>query len=146
MFKAMIFKELCRKYRIMKLKWLFPVFLLLGGFFLVQACHTSKNVPTSDSSYACPMHPEITGKKGDHCSKCQMALTESEAPAVFCCPIHKECSSKLSGKCPKCGTPMEQPVQPYTCPMHPEQKGKKGDRCPKCNMLLEQKKPSKGMG
>jgi hypothetical protein len=27
--------------------------------------------------YACPMHPEITGKKGDTCSKCGMELTES---------------------------------------------------------------------
>jgi len=26
--------------------------------------------------YACPMHPEITGQKGDKCSKCGMELTE----------------------------------------------------------------------
>ena len=26
-------------------------------------------------TYACPMHPEITGKKGDKCSKCGMKLT-----------------------------------------------------------------------
>ena len=26
--------------------------------------------------YACPMHPEIQGKKGEECSKCGMALTE----------------------------------------------------------------------
>lgn len=26
--------------------------------------------------YACPMHPEVTGNKGDKCSKCGMALTE----------------------------------------------------------------------
>lgn len=123
-----------------------PMFLLLGGFFLFASCKASKNAGNGDSSYACPMHPEVTGKKGDHCSICHMALTESHAPAVFCCPIHKECTSKMSGKCPKCGTPMEQPVQPYSCPMHPDQKGKKGDRCPKCNMLLEQPKPGKGMG
>jgi hypothetical protein len=24
--------------------------------------------------FACPMHPEITGKEGDKCSKCGMAL------------------------------------------------------------------------
>ena len=28
------------------------------------------------AAYACPMHPEITGKKGDACSKCGMDLTE----------------------------------------------------------------------
>ena len=26
--------------------------------------------------YACPMHPEVQGKKDDKCSKCGMALTE----------------------------------------------------------------------
>ena len=28
--------------------------------------------------YACPMDPEITGKKGDKCSKCGMALVEKK--------------------------------------------------------------------
>lgn len=28
----------------------------------------------SDSVYACPMHPEITGEQGDQCSKCGMPL------------------------------------------------------------------------
>ncbi len=129
----------------MKSKLFFSI-LLLGGLVLFQACHSSKKASVTESTYTCPMHPEVTGKKGDKCSKCHMALTESHAPAMFCCPIHKECTSKMSGNCPKCGTPMEQPIQPYTCPMHPEQKGKKGDRCPKCNMPLEQKKPGKGMG
>ena len=26
--------------------------------------------------YTCPMHPEVTGKKGDECPKCGMKLTE----------------------------------------------------------------------
>jgi len=130
----------------MNSKLILPILLLLSGLFFAQACKSSKNTQASDTSYACPMHPEITGKKGDTCSKCHMALVESHAPAVFCCPIHKECTSKMSGKCPKCGTPMEQPVQPHSCPMHPEQKGKKGDRCPKCNMEMEMPKPGKGVG
>lgn len=35
------------------------------------------------ANYACPMHPEETGKKGDRCSKCGMYLEEvkPEAPA-----------------------------------------------------------------
>ena len=28
--------------------------------------------------YACPMHPEVTGKKGDKCSKCEMDLVAQE--------------------------------------------------------------------
>ena len=27
-----------------------------------------------ETAYACPMHPEITGKEGDTCSKCGMPL------------------------------------------------------------------------
>jgi hypothetical protein len=29
--------------------------------------------------YACPMHPEVTGKEGDKCPKCGMALVHSDA-------------------------------------------------------------------
>ncbi|MFN8283339.1 MAG: DUF3347 domain-containing protein [Chitinophagales bacterium] len=42
-----------------------------------QAKEASDNtVEQSDQLYACPMHPEVTGKKGDNCSKCGMGLTE----------------------------------------------------------------------
>lgn len=42
-----------------------------------QAKETSDNtVEQSDQLYACPMHPEVTGNKGDKCSKCGMELTE----------------------------------------------------------------------
>lgn len=40
----------------------------------------TENIETSSDSteklYACPMHPEVTGKKDDTCSKCGMELTE----------------------------------------------------------------------
>ncbi len=32
-----------------------------------------------DQTYACSMHPEITGNKGDKCSKCGMELTAVES-------------------------------------------------------------------
>ena len=34
------------------------------------------NIPvdSTQTAYACPMHPEVTGKEGDKCSKCNMAL------------------------------------------------------------------------
>ncbi|WP_406843463.1 DUF3347 domain-containing protein [Flavobacterium soyae] len=35
-----------------------------------------KTTQTDSQLYACSMHPEITGKKGDTCSKCGMELTE----------------------------------------------------------------------
>lgn len=65
------------------------------------------------AAYACPMHPEETGKKGDKCSKCGMALE----------PV------KQSGK------KMDMAAM-ASCPMHPEVTGKEGDKCPKCGMAL----------
>jgi hypothetical protein len=53
--------------------------------FLFTACNQKNkqaeatNHETAKSSselYACSMHPEITGKKGEACSKCGMELTE----------------------------------------------------------------------
>lgn len=32
--------------------------------------------PKVDTKYACPMHPEVTGKANDKCSKCGMSLKE----------------------------------------------------------------------
>ncbi|MGV9012513.1 MAG: heavy metal-binding domain-containing protein [Flavobacteriales bacterium] len=29
---------------------------------------------SKEMAYACPMHPEVTGKEGDKCSKCGMYL------------------------------------------------------------------------
>ena len=37
---------------------------------------TSEKTETASQLYACSMHPEVTGKKGDKCSKCGMELTE----------------------------------------------------------------------
>ncbi|MFV5691573.1 DUF3347 domain-containing protein [Flavobacterium sp. LT1R49] len=56
--------------------------------FLFTACNQKSkqaettNPETTKSSselYACSMHPEITGKKGEACSKCGMELTEPVA-------------------------------------------------------------------
>lgn len=38
--------------------------------------NTSESKETASERYACSMHPEITGKKGDKCSKCGMELTK----------------------------------------------------------------------
>lgn len=36
--------------------------------------HEEKPMDSTTTAYACPMHPEITGKQGDKCSKCGMEL------------------------------------------------------------------------
>lgn len=63
--------------------------------------------------YACSMHPEVTGKKGDKCTKCGMEL---EKVAV--------------------ASPTENEI--YNCPMDTEITGKKGDKCSKCGMDLQE--------
>ncbi|MEK6783452.1 MAG: heavy metal-binding domain-containing protein [Bacteroidota bacterium] len=36
--------------------------------------HDDMKMDSTAMAYACPMHPEITGKEGDKCSKCEMKL------------------------------------------------------------------------
>jgi hypothetical protein len=42
----------------------------------------SESTESSSQLYACPMHPEVTGKQGDTCSKCGMKLTEPVTQTV----------------------------------------------------------------
>jgi hypothetical protein len=77
----------------MKKSFLFStlfVAVLLSASVVMSSCggsktenqeQTTEEQPTEDADmaeakYACPMHPEETGKKGDVCSKCNMALEE----------------------------------------------------------------------
>lgn len=77
----------------MKKSFLFSTLLaavLFSASILITSCggsktenqeQTTEEQPAEDADvaevkYACPMHPEITGKKGDVCSKCNMALEE----------------------------------------------------------------------
>ncbi len=46
----------------------------------VAADTMSTSAPQGDMVYACSMHPEVTGAKGDNCPKCGMALTEEVSP------------------------------------------------------------------
>jgi FtsP/CotA-like multicopper oxidase with cupredoxin domain len=59
------------------------------------------------SSYACPMHPEVTSTSPGTCPKCGMTLvpvqTEASAPSSYVCPMHPEVTSSEPGTCPKCG-------------------------------------------
>lgn len=43
------------------------------------AHHDEMKMDSTQMTYACPMHPEITGKEGDKCSKCGMKLEPVKA-------------------------------------------------------------------
>ncbi|MBV7316326.1 heavy metal-binding domain-containing protein [Shewanella sp. NIFS-20-20] len=120
------------------------------------------------AAYDCPMHPEVTGTKGDSGPKCGMDLEpaaksgKSACPskkncdkcpqakhghhgAAYDCPMHPEVTGTKGDSCPKCGMDLE-PVKAathYDCPMHPEVTGTKGDSCPKCGMDLEPQQSTK---
>ena len=41
--------------------------------------HAASTTTAQDPVYSCPMHPEVTGKAGDKCSKCGMDMTPVKA-------------------------------------------------------------------
>ena len=59
------------------------------------------------TSYACPMHPEVSSSEPGTCPKCGMQLlpARSDKPTVasYACPMHPEVTSPEAGTCPKCG-------------------------------------------
>lgn len=67
-------------YRSIK-KLLLPVLIAAGSLWV--SCNNTSTKPNdmekhqhaeTETIYACPMHPEVTGKKGEKCSKCGMEL------------------------------------------------------------------------
>jgi len=68
--------------------------LAVATVFLLPACNQTGKENTGQTKndseqtgghehvYACPMHPEVTGKEGDKCSKCGMALVHADESAV----------------------------------------------------------------
>ncbi|NRB22254.1 heavy metal-binding domain-containing protein [Shewanella sp.] len=93
--------------------------LILSAFFLISLVpavsahdhsqpqeHAQHHEMKAD--HACPMHPEVTGEKGDTYPKCGMNLTAAQGA----------------------------PTDTHACPMNPSITGKEGDTCPKCGMHL----------
>ena len=94
--------------------------MLLTGLALVlsimafSACkndhkHPAVQTAVANAAYTCPMHPEVTGKAGDSCSKCGMDLepAKADANAAYACPMHPEVTGKMGDKGPKCGMALE---------------------------------------
>lgn len=42
--------------------------------------HEGVPMDSMQTAYACPMHPEVTGKESDKCSKCGMKLEPIKSP------------------------------------------------------------------
>lgn len=76
------------------------------------------NGDTKMKDYACSMHPEMEGMKGDKCPKCNMEMTKKTNKemkiAIYACPMHPEVQGELNDKCSKCGMPLTEPVADKT--------------------------------
>jgi FtsP/CotA-like multicopper oxidase with cupredoxin domain len=76
---------------------------------------------TSASTYACPMHSEVTATEPATCPKCGMKLVAVPAgtPASYACPMHPDVTATEPGTCPQCGMKLvasDAPPQPAAEP------------------------------
>ncbi|MCK9607990.1 copper-transporting ATPase [Methylomonas lenta] len=67
---------------------------------------------TQESTYTCPMHPEIRQAQPGNCPKCGMTLEliiheGRQSQTEYVCPMHPEVVLKEPGSCPKCGMSLE---------------------------------------
>jgi FtsP/CotA-like multicopper oxidase with cupredoxin domain len=79
------------------------------GFTALTPLLYGDEIPPA-SSYACPMHPDVTAVEPGTCPRCGMQLLAVRAPV--------------------------EAVSAYACPMHPEVTGSGPETCPKCGMKL----------
>ena len=59
---------------------------IFAGTSVLTSCGSEENTENrehmTEEVYACPMHHNITGKKGDTCSECGMDLTSTKTDPV----------------------------------------------------------------
>jgi FtsP/CotA-like multicopper oxidase with cupredoxin domain len=53
------------------------------------------------SSYACPMHPDVTEPEPGTCPRCGMKLVA--VASSYTCPMHPDVTASEPGTCPQCG-------------------------------------------
>lgn len=90
----------------------------------------------ASSSYACPMHPEVTSSEPSRCPRCGMKLTATPTSAATLQHVEGDRASAPSNSVPSLGPTT------YACPMHPEVTGSGATECPLCGMWLSPTEPA----
>ena len=54
------------------------LFLAVSTTTSAQSSSKPSKEEAQKTTYSCPMHPKVTGKQGDKCSKCGMDLTKTD--------------------------------------------------------------------
>ena len=85
--------------------------------------------PSSQTTYTCPMHPEVKSGQPGKCPKCGMDLVPDTTSS-------EETPNDVIRDKPFTGQGKNQNQEVYTCPMHPEVVSDKPGNCPKCGMKL----------
>jgi FtsP/CotA-like multicopper oxidase with cupredoxin domain len=115
---------------------------ILGFYSLMPLLYGAGD--TSASTYACPMHPEVTATQPGTCPRCGMSLVAvlaETSASTYACPMHPEVTATQPGTCPRCGMRLvavlaETSASTYACPMHPEVTATEPGTCPQCGMRL----------
>lgn len=98
------------------MKKLFVLVLFLAGCYITFAQSDKaeksqkKTTPAKiQTTYSCPMHPDVTSNKPGKCTKCNMDLVGSKKEQMkkdvmktYTCTMHSEVTSEKPGTCPKC--------------------------------------------
>ncbi len=95
---------------------------VLAFYSLMPLLYGGDDTPAS--SYACPMHPEVTAAEPGTCPKCGMKLVA--VAVTYACPMHPQVTAAGPGVCPDCGmklVPGDAPLAPAAQPGQGEAHG-----------------------
>jgi len=138
------------------------IFLLLVAALVGTAAWSQKrtDLPAQNdssrmqTSYVCPMHPDVVSSVPGKCTKCHMDMVlnskekmKSDVTGAYVCPMHAEVLSDHSGTCAKCKSALvtnragsKGALSTYSCSMHKDVVSNQSGKCPVCGMALVDKK------
>ena len=119
---------------------------ILFACFLLEAigCERfSTSTASAGGSWACPMHPQVTGDKAQPCPICGMKLELRHGGGAYLCPQDAGTGAEgavgvAPGKCKVCGRALQPAtaILTYDCPSHRDLALTEASSCPICGKAL----------